>query len=686
MRFGRSIVAAITWTAGAAVALSGCADADGDDARADAATSTNPNEAGVTAGLRGEAGPGAATAADARAEGRDGASETVDPDARDGLDAATDSSTSGTGNRAEGAGGNAWGTGDGTPSGTGDHGGHEAGDGASGRADGRGRGGGDTGLGGAGGRDAGSIGVSGGSPIGRGGSLGRGGAGGGAGVGTSVGRGGGGGGGAGAADPVVDGGGWDYGDGCTRDLARELSVQQIAVYQSVKIPVMRNGAEVAPQERNSMVTEGRETMFRVFVTVGSTWAPRTLSARLTLIPPDGRSTHHYAKQRIATSSVENDEDTSFQIPVHKTEIAAPLRYSIEVVECAARAGSTVAARFPAAGEQDLGVLVTGGLKIKILPVKVDGLVPDTSSAALDGYAKYMMALYPIAGIALSIGPTITATSPVVWATLLDQLRAQRETDKAPADVYYYGLVKPANTVEAFCAAECVTGLGNVVETMGTGQSGLTRCAAGIGYGDRASWETMAHEIGHNHGRRHAPCTVATTITSVDAEYPYPNGALGSWGYDSRSQTTLDPDLGTDIMGYCERQWVSDYTYRGLAARVAAVNDLAVSSAWIAETPSRWQFLVVDAHGPRWGVPAGRAAIPEGIPEEATVYARTGEPLLTTVVYRTKFGDGQGATIMVPDPHPDWWALQIAGAAPIPFRSAAASVTRAALLSSLPGGT
>ena len=47
-----------------------------------------------------------------------------------------------------------------------------------------------------------------------------------------------------------------------------------------------------------------------------------------------------------------------------------------------------------------------------------------------------------------------------------------------------------------------------------------------------------------------------------------------WGYDARGTGQLHaPEATRDIMGYCGPRWVSDYTYRGLTERSAAVNRL-----------------------------------------------------------------------------------------------------------------
>ena len=467
------------------------------------------------------------------------------------------------------------------------------------------------------------------------------------------------------AGACVEGGSTD-GDGCTSDLARNLTLQQIAVYQSVKIPVMQAGSEVAAASRNASVVEGRNALFRVFVTLGSGWTARELAARLTVTPAGGQSTQYYSKKSISASSVDSDFKTTFQIFVPPSAMADSLRYSVEVVECSTQSGTAGQARFPTSGDIDLGVETTGALKIKIIPIQVGTLLPDTSSTALAVYADEMAAEYPIDGISISVGDTLTTTSPLDWSGMLDQLRAKRTSDKPAADVYYFGLVKPADTLRTYCQSTCTTGIGFVVTSATGSTAGSGRAAVGVGFADKTSAQTMCHEVGHNHGRNHAPCSTAGTITGVDPNFPYSNGSIGSWGYDFRTQALLDPAKYSDIMGYCNSKWMSDYTYSGIATRVAAVNGVA-----LVYTPAyalaRWRIMLVDPRGPRWGIPIPDEAPAEGDPESATIYDGTGAELTEVTVYRTAIADAMPASMyMVPEPQPGWYAVAVAGAPPLPF--------------------
>jgi hypothetical protein len=451
-------------------------------------------------------------------------------------------------------------------------------------------------------------------------------------------------------------------DGCTSDPASNLTLKQIAVYQSVKIPVMQDGAEVAAASRKANVVQGRNTLFRVFVTLGSGWVARDLSARLTLTPAGGQAVQYYSKKTICASSVDSDMKTTFQIFVPPSTMASSLNYSVEVVECTTQSGSAGQTRFPTSGDIDLGVKNTGGLKIKVIPIQVGNLLPDTSPTALAGYADEMTAMYPINAISITVGDTMTTASPVDWEQMLTDLMSKRTKDKPAADVYYFGLVKPADTFRAYCQSSCTTGIGYVVtDNMGT-RAANSRDAVGIGYADKTSFDTMAHEVGHNHGRLHAPCG---GVADADPNYPNTTGALTTWGYDYRTQKLYDPAKSTDLMGYCSTQWVSDYTYGGIATRVATVNGVTMIYT-PAYALSRWRIMLVGQHGPRWAAPITEEIAAEGDPEPATIYDSTGAALADVTVYRTAIADSPTSMYMVPEPQPGWYAVAVAGAPPLPF--------------------
>ncbi|NJN53888.1 MAG: hypothetical protein HC804_03495, partial [Anaerolineae bacterium] len=90
------------------------------------------------------------------------------------------------------------------------------------------------------------------------------------------------------------------------------------------------------------------------------------------------------------------------------------------------------------------------------------------------------------------------------------------------------------------------------------------------YGD---WY-MGHEVGHNVGRAHPSQGNSCGHSASDPNFPYTNAAIGTggmWGFDV-GDIGLNGDLTArvypnsqwrDMMSYCDRQWISDYTYEGI---------------------------------------------------------------------------------------------------------------------------
>jgi hypothetical protein len=98
---------------------------------------------------------------------------------------------------------------------------------------------------------------------------------------------------------------------------------------------------------------------------------------------------------------------------------------------------------------------------------------------------------------------------------------------------------------------------------GCGNTGIAASKVGAG-------RTLAQEIGHALGRKHAP---AGGAPGADQDYPvygeYPSGSIGEFGFDVFSSKVYDPEFTTDFMGYDSPTWVSPYTFNGIRAAISA---------------------------------------------------------------------------------------------------------------------
>ncbi len=441
-------------------------------------------------------------------------------------------------------------------------------------------------------------------------------------------------------------------------VAHSITIEKVSVYQAVEIPVMEEGSAVGAEARRADVVQGRDAMFRVHLRLESGWVPREISARVILETGDGEQIL-YAKLTPTQDSTQGDLASTARIDVDAELIGPETRYAVQLAECTAGTTGTIArGRFPEEGTVELGARATGPMEVVFVPITVGSWVPDTSDNTIELYREYLDAIYPTTEVRTSLAEGFSISSDFDWSLLLDELRDRRSREGLQDEVYYYGLLRPGETLRDYCQWSCTTGIGYVTD-LGGWSSGL-RVACGVGFGDETSAETLAHELGHNHGRDHTPCNV-----SGDPSYPYADGLLGSWGYDRRSGNLLDPERTADIMSYCSPVWVSDFTYRAYADRIAALNNEERSMVTAEGAAVAWRVLIVDGTGARWGIPYRKPLPPTGRAVAAEALAANGDVLATTVVYATPFVPG-GTTYLVPPPQGGWHSIQIQGQSAVTY--------------------
>ena len=163
----------------------------------------------------------------------------------------------------------------------------------------------------------------------------------------------------------------------------------------------------------------------------------------------------------------------------------------------------------------------------------------------DNVTSFAWKVWPLAEINVTLRSTPYSFSGNLdsgtdWRRIVNEMRALKSAENAPSSTYYYGLVPIQN-------ADGRWWNGGIAGISGVG----SRVGAGLDIGGN----TFAHEIGHGFGLDHAPCGV-----SGDPNYPYPNGSIGQYGFDQEGNVKT-PDNYTDLMSYCNRNWVSDYNYK-----------------------------------------------------------------------------------------------------------------------------
>ncbi len=201
-------------------------------------------------------------------------------------------------------------------------------------------------------------------------------------------------------------------------------------------------------------------------------------------------------------------------------------------------------------------------------------------------------------IFVGAAPTFTCSTA---NSLLSQLRTLDESAGGNPLAHYYGMVfDGGDTPDA--ALLWMRGCASVpsspdASAIGSGPTGINQPRGWSRLPTYGDWYA-AHELGHTFGRTH----VGTSCNDApaDAGYPYVSPNRGEIadsqhhfiGFDigdddlAISPTILAGGKTFDAMTYCNPEWLSDYTYLGILARIRAEkNNLSSgSSAAVAGAP------------------------------------------------------------------------------------------------------
>lgn len=372
--------------------------------------------------------------------------------------------------------------------------------------------------------------------------------------------------------------------GQTGTFAADLEIGKISLYQGVESVLWAGGGP--PNTQQTPLIAGREGFVRVFVRPGASFEARRILGTLTVSNEGADDIVLEARTRIAGDSADDDLDSTLNFEIEASALTRTTELSVELHE-ANEDG-------PGGGDEadttwDSSAALADGLStassdevtVVIIPLEYNadgsGRLPDLSQGHLDEIRDLMYATYPATSITIRVGDplpwnsTISPLNVFAFSNVLSAITDLRDQANEPPNTYYYGMFNPTDDFYDYCGDfGCVLGLSNpgVVP-----ENASLRSSIGVGFNEHAA-STLVHEIGHAHGRFHAPCGGAA---GADPGYPHDDGIIGTWGYDLVHGVLKDPVVNTDIMGYCSPQWVSNYTFYSLLERIDEVRDLPRSA-------------------------------------------------------------------------------------------------------------
>ncbi|MGQ0650473.1 MAG: Ig-like domain-containing protein [Gemmatimonadaceae bacterium] len=223
-------------------------------------------------------------------------------------------------------------------------------------------------------------------------------------------------------------------------------------------------------------------------------------------------------------------------------------------------------RFPATGGHMVAAIEVPPLDITFVPIVLaadGGVMGNVTDANLEQYLITARQLLPLARVNARIGQPFTTNTQfgngadAAWRSMLQSLESKRVVDGYRG--HYYGVVRPGAGITSVTFG----GFGYI--------SGRTALSIQVGWFNReaSARETVAHELGHNFGRPHAPCGGPA---GPDPLYPYRDAVIGARGWDVYSsqyssqggalvRANAVPAEVRDLMSYCRPIWISDYSYQ-----------------------------------------------------------------------------------------------------------------------------
>jgi hypothetical protein len=202
------------------------------------------------------------------------------------------------------------------------------------------------------------------------------------------------------------------------------------------------------------------------------------------------------------------------------------------------------------GAVDVRTLST--FQVRLIPVlqSVNGLQGNVTAGNMNSFLPDLLQELPVGAYNADVRAPYTTTAPVLqndnangaWGTILSEMLAVRAGDASSRLLLRRGQddVRQRRRRMGYVGGSARAAIG------------WDNLPSGAG--------VMAHEVGHNMSRQHAPCG---GVASPDPSFPYAGGKIGMWGLDLTTLALKNPATYADLMGYCSPGWVSDYNWSAM---------------------------------------------------------------------------------------------------------------------------
>ncbi len=434
-------------------------------------------------------------------------------------------------------------------------------------------------------------------------------------------------------------------------LSEQIAISEVANYEVVKVDVMKDGGAAGG---NAPIITKKPGLFRVYLSflTRKRWLQHSLDAELHLVDPFQHETVLTAKATVAGASDDAVLGSTFNFPFDDKLLTTGAWSFWVKVSDPSRVGTDdlTTIRYPDAdGTQSFTVLDNPGpVHIVFVPIQYDAdgssRLPATDPTQMTSIHQLLSDMYPSSDIQITLHDPVTSSivadaSGTGWDETLQLVLDTRQADAPSGDVYYVGAFEPQDSFPTYCKQGCILGLAPIATLGSEGERG----ALVVGWPGYTSQETVAHELGHTMGRAHSPCGHPA---GIDPKFPYPDGSVGVSGFQASSSSLVTTDA-TDVMGYCQPTWISDYTYTALYQRIRQIN-LVYDVQGTLPPPQRYARWLIGADGtPRRMGTVLRNRPPEGKPMTLTYTLSTGATRTVTGAF-FPYDHLPGGYLLAPD--------------------------------------
>jgi hypothetical protein len=348
------------------------------------------------------------------------------------------------------------------------------------------------------------------------------------------------------------------------------------------------------------VVIGRDGLVRVFVRPQDAWESRDVQVLLSVQSAAAGLQVFESWQVLGDASKPGKMETTvnFEVPGELLEADTVFTVSLHEGAPSGQGAGTADKFYWSSDPSDPAIQFEGTAPVElvILPIRYNadgsGRLPNTSDVSIQKIHDRIMAHYPLTDLTVTVEPPVDWSFPINsdgsgWETLLGDMAIRRTIAAVPENTYYYALFQPDESIESYCSRGCVLGL----SLLGGVNDVWSRASIGLGFNGDTTSETLVHEVGHAHGREHAPCGLFGQ--PFDNAFPYSDGDIGVYGYDIVQRELKSPSSDSDMMSYCMPQFVSDYTYDALLKRIQALADARRSATG---PTTAWRVAMVDPEG------------------------------------------------------------------------------------------